>query len=234
MTPQPRLIVAEPHRPVRGIALVLHGGRSVSRGPVRTAQPAVLRMLPFVSSLRRAAGGDGLVVAQLRYRMRGWNGPEQSPVNDAEWALDQLASRFAGAPVALLGHSMGGRTAMYVAGHDGVRAVVGLAPWIEPGDPVTPLTGRRVLIVHGDLDRVTSPRASAAYARAAEPVARSVSFIKVSGDRHAMLRRPRVWQDLSTGFVRGVLFGTQPDGSGGGEQDEVLARALAGDAALVV
>lgn len=234
MTLEPRLIVHEPGTPVRGIAVVLHGGRSAGRGPVRVTQLAVLRMRPFVTSLRQRSDADGLVVVQFRFRLRGWNGAEQSPVVDAEWALSQLASRFPAAPVALVGHSMGGRAAMYVAGHENVRAVVGLAPWLEPGDPVTPLTGRRVLIAHGDLDRMTNPHRSAAYARAAEQVAESVSYVSVAGDRHAMLRRARVWQELSTGFVRGVLFGVPPAGTDNVEAANVLTRALAGQAALVV
>lgn len=234
MTSEPRLIVNEPTGPVLGIAVVLHGGRSDGRGRVRATQLPVLRMRPFVASLRRRSQVDGLVVAQVRYRMRGWNGAEQSPVADAEWALDELTRRFPDVPVALLGHSMGGRTAMYVAAHDNVRAVVGLAPWMESGDPVAPLAGRRVFIAHGELDRMTSPRASAAYARAAELVAESVSYVTVSGDRHAMLRRARLWQEMGTGFVRGVLFGTTPDATDYPAAADVVTRALAGQVAVVV
>ncbi len=95
------------------------------------------------SCRRCAATRDGLAVAQVRYRVRGWNGAERSPVADTSWALDELATRFPDVPVALVGHSMGGRAAIYAAGARRVRAVVGLAPWIEPGDPVAPLTGRR-------------------------------------------------------------------------------------------
>lgn len=226
--------MAEPKGPVHGIAVVLHGGRAKSRRPVRATQLAVLRMRPFVCSLRRDGGADGLLVAQVRYQVRGWNGDAQSPVADVQWALDQLTARFTGVPVALVGHSMGGRAAMYAAGHPGVRAVVGLAPWIETGDPVTPLAGRRVLIAHGALDRTTSPRSSADYARAAEGLAESMSYVRVQGGRHAMLRRARLWQDLSTGFVRGVLFGTAPSGTNDPALTNVLTRALAGQAALVV
>ena len=114
MTNQPKLLVADASGPVRGIAVVLHGGRSRSHLPVRATNLAVLRMRPFVSSLRRHSR-SGLVVAQVRYRVRGWNGAERSPVPDTLWALDQLAARFPDVPVALVGHSMGGRAAMYAA-----------------------------------------------------------------------------------------------------------------------
>jgi dienelactone hydrolase len=129
---------------------------------------------------------------------------------------------------------MGGRTAMYVAGHERVRAVVGLAPWIEPGDPVDGLAGRRVLIAHGDADRMTNPRASAGFARAAEPIAESMTFVSVAGEHHAMLKRPRLWHDLTTGFVLGVLFDRRPNGTKADETSNVLSKALAGQAALVV
>lgn len=234
VTPEPVLRVDAPSGPVRGVALVLHGGRSKGRTPVRANQLAVLRMLPFAKALRSAGAADGLAVARLRYVVRGWNGADQSPVPDSRWALDELATRFPGVPTALVGHSMGGRAALYVAGHPGVRAVVGLAPWIEAGDPVQQLAGRRLLILHGTRDRMTSAAASASYARAAETVAESVAFVSVTDERHAMLRRAPLWHDLAAGFVTGVLFGTRPEGTADEQVTNVLTKALAGQGSLVV
>lgn len=219
----PRLFVDEPREPARGVALVLHGGRSVSRAPVRPAQLAVLRMRVIAAALRRA--NAPLAVARLLFQVRGWNGMERSPLADAAWALDKLAARFPGTPVALVGHSMGARTAIHVAGHDAVRVVVGLAPWIEAGDPIAPLAGRRVLIAHGDLDRMTSPEASRRYAQEAARVAETVSYVKVAGDAHAMLRRPNVWTDLTVGFVLGTLLDAAPNGN---RIATVATRAVAG------
>ncbi|HEY2298573.1 MAG TPA: hypothetical protein VGH43_12645 [Jatrophihabitans sp.] len=230
---EPKLLLAPAGGPVRGIALVLHGGRSRSHLPVRAHQLAVLRMRPFVTALRRHARA-GLVVAQVRYRVRGWNGAERSPVPDTLWALDQLGVRFPDVPVALVGHSMGGRAAIYAAGHDSVRSVVGLAPWIEPGDPVRGVEGRRVLLVHGDSDRMTDPRATANFARSAEQVAESVTYVRVAGERHAMLRRAGVWHQLATGFVIGTLLGVPPNGSEPAEVTNVLTGALAGQPEFVV
>lgn len=244
-----RLRVSRPRRPVRGVALVLHGGRSDSITPARPWQLAVLRMRPFAWSLRRAGAADGLAVARLRYRVRGWNGAERSPVADAEQALAELARRFPGVPIALVGHSMGARTALYAAGHPAVRVVVGLAPWIEVGDlerTLPGLAGRRVLFAHGDLDRMTDPRSSAVYARRAAATAASFSYVTVTADKHAMLGRARLWHELATGFVLGALWGPSPAGTaatpGTKEETEVrpgdlartLAGALAGQAALVV
>jgi dienelactone hydrolase len=234
VTPEPVLTVATPDGQVRTIALLMHGGRSKGHGRVTARQLAVLRMLPFAVSLRRAGGAGGLAVARLRYRERGWNGELRSPVADAKWALDELGRRFGDLPVALVGHSMGGRTAFYAAGHPNVEAVVGLAPWLEPGDPVEQLAGRRVLIVHGSLDRMTSAAESAAYARRAASVARSVSYIGVKADAHAMLKRASVWHELATGFVTGVLLASSPAGTGDSPTANVLRKALAGEPSLVV
>jgi pimeloyl-ACP methyl ester carboxylesterase len=234
VTGTPALHVDEPRGPACGIALVLHGGREHSLDPVRSGQLAVVRMLPFAAALRRAGSPHGLVVARLRYAVRGWNGGVQSPVADARWALGRLDERFPGVPVALVGHSMGGRTALHVAAFPTVRSVVGLAPWIEETDPVAQLRGRRVLIVHGDRDRVTSPRRSAEYARAASAVAESVSYVAVRAEGHAMLRRAGVWHRLAAGFVTGVLCGAPVEGTAGGETTNVVGKALAGQAALVV
>lgn len=225
------LDVSLPPGDVTGIAVLLHGGRERSTAPVRGNQLAVLRMLPFARSLGAAGSRHGLAVARVRHGVRGWNGAQRSPVREARAALDRLAERFPDAPVALVGHSMGGRTALYVAGHDRVGAVVALAPWLEPGDPVDVLRGRRVLILHGPGDRITSAEASATYGRSAAAVAGSVSFVRVTGDGHAMLRRAAVWHRLTTGFVLGVLYGAE---FAGATAAPVIGRALAGEPALVV
>jgi alpha-beta hydrolase superfamily lysophospholipase len=233
VTGGPALSVAAPPS-VRGVALVLHGGRAVSELPVRANHLAVLRMVPFARALRAAGSEHGLAVARLRFAVRGWNGDVQAPVADARWALEHLAARFPGAPVAIVGHSMGGRTALHAADHSNVQAVVGVAPWIEPGDPVEQLTGRRVLLAHGSRDRVTSAAASAGYVQRAAAVAASAAYVSVSGDRHAMLRRATVWHELTAGFVIGVLFGRAVGRTTRDDTANVLVRALAGDGSLVV
>jgi alpha-beta hydrolase superfamily lysophospholipase len=172
-------------------------------------------------------------VAAVRYTARGWNGAAQSPVPDVRWALDQLADRFPDAPVALVGHSMGGRAAMYAADHPGVRAVLGLAPWIERGDPVAPLAGRRLLVIHGDGDRMTSPRRSADFARAAATVTAASGYICIRGERHAMLRRAGLWHELSTGWVLATMCGVPPVETVGDEAAKLLDKVLAGEATLV-
>jgi pimeloyl-ACP methyl ester carboxylesterase len=229
---EPALSVVAPDGQTRAVALVLHGGRERGTRPVRPTHLAVLRMTPFATSLLRAGLPHGLAVARVRYLMRGWNGPARSPVPDVEWALHRLRERFGAVPVALIGHSMGGRAAVYAAGDPSVRAVVGLAPWLEKDDPAEPAADRHVLVVHGDRDRITSARSAAAWTRRAAEVAASAGYVSVHGEGHAMLRRPRLWHALTTAYTLAVLCDVDPARSGAAAS--VVTQVLAGDASLVV
>lgn len=231
---EPRLTIAAPHGTVRAVALVLHGGRATSQAPVRRTNLAVVRMTPFASSLRRAGSDSGLAVARLRYVVRGWNGSAQSPVPDVRWGLDRIAERYPSVPVALVGHSMGGRAAIYSAAAPSVRAVVGLAPWIEPDDPVEPVAGRDLLVVHGDRDRITSAAQSAKWTERARAVAASAAYVSVAGERHAMLHRAALWHSMATAYVLATLLGVLPADTESAAGTDVIAKVLAGDASLVV
>jgi pimeloyl-ACP methyl ester carboxylesterase len=239
VSPKPHLDVITPPGKVAAVALVLHGGREVSTARARANQLAVLRMVPIARALAKAGRPHGLAVARLRFAVRGWNGELRSPVADAHWALEQLAERFPGAPVAVVGHSMGGRTAIAAADHPGVTTVVGLAPWIERGDPTDTVAGRRVLFAHGTRDRITDPRRSAWFVGEVAPITRAASYVAIEGEKHAMLGRPGVWNDLTSGYVLGALCDVPPTtmptrGSMGTQLTNVLVQALAGQAALVV
>lgn len=162
-------------------------------------------MLPFVTRLRDAGREHDLAVWLLRYRYRGWNAPAKDPVKDAEWAIEQAQQRHPGVPIVLVGHSMGGRAALRVAGHPAVIAVCGLAPWIEDGEPFEHLADRSVLIAHGNRDRITDPRQSYRFAVEAKTVTDQVCRFDVMHDGHAMLRRASEWHELTTRFVLGAL-----------------------------
>ena len=234
MSRDPHLQIAAPDGTVRAVALVLHGGRARSEEPVRPTHLTVVRMKPFATSLARAGADLGLAVARLRYVVRGWNGAARSPVADVQWALGRIAERFPSAPVALLGHSMGGRAAIYAAAAPTVRTVVGLAPWIEPDDPVDSVAGRAVLVVHGDRDRITSPVNSAAWVTRARAVAESAAYVSVSGERHAMLHRAGLWHSMATSYVLGTLLGVPPAETASTAGANVIAKVLAGDPSLIV
>ncbi|MBV1853023.1 alpha/beta hydrolase [Catellatospora tritici] len=189
----------------RGLVLILHGGTERSRWPDHRARLAYLRMLPFLRALPEDA-----LVWRLRYRYHGWNGSAADPVHDLQWALGQAAELRPELPVILVGHSMGARAALWGGGDPRVAAVCALAPWIEPGDPYEQLAGKQVLIAHGDRDWITDPAASRRYALAAEEAGARVTFLDVSGDGHAMLRRARHWNCLVGAFVTAVLDGDAP------------------------
>jgi pimeloyl-ACP methyl ester carboxylesterase len=190
--------------PVSAAVLVAHGGRSQSTALVTPYQPAVLRMIPLAAAIRRALPGDATVVNRPLYRLRGWNGELASPVADLTEALDQLGERFGPIPLVLVGHSMGARAAMRVAGHPQVTAIAGLAPWLPPGEPVEQLAGRRVLVAQATGDRITRPADTWAFAERAAAVT-TVATVEVRNSEHAMLRRAPAWNRIATEFVRLAL-----------------------------
>jgi pimeloyl-ACP methyl ester carboxylesterase len=203
--PNPHLDIQAPREP-QGVVLVLHGGQANSHSPTSPTQLAVLRARPFASRISRLAG-DKLAVARIRFTVRGWNDAEESPVHDARLALAQLSERFGDLPIALVGYSMGGRTAMRVAHHDQVTTVVGLAPWLVKGEPYGDLSGRNLLFIHGTHDRTTSWKGSRFIAAKLHAEGVNATFVQVNGEGHPMLRRPTLWHDLAAGYVVRHLTG---------------------------
>lgn len=125
-------------RPPSAAVLVLHGGRETGTEP----PPAGLlnlpgtRMRPFVRAVARAAreAGDDILVTQVRYAHRGWNGARADPFHDAVAALDALRDEAGEElPVVLLGHSMGARAALRAAGHPWCGASSGSPPGVRRG-----------------------------------------------------------------------------------------------------
>lgn len=205
-TAEPALRILPAATPeTRAVVLVLHGGRAVDTAAVRPTQLAYLRMLPFMRTVHDAVDRAGAAVWLLRNRVRGWNEPALDPVHDARWALAEVQRSHPRAGIVLLGHSMGARAALRVAGSDTVRAVCALAPWVERDDPVAQLAGRRVLIAHGTRDRVTPASTSAAYARKARIAGIKIERTTLRGSGHAMLCRHGQWTRYVRRFVGGAV-----------------------------
>ena len=190
----PALLTLAPRGTVRAVMLLAHGGRSKSVAAGSRLQPPAIRMYPFLLGLHREGRGRGIATCQLRYRVRGYN--EGDPVADVEWALDEIARRHGDVPVCLVGHSMGARSALRAAAAANVRAVVALAPWLPPGEPVAQLAERSLVIAHGRRDRVSDPAGSLEYALRARPVAERLCRFEIDRSGHAMLERFWVWQRL--------------------------------------
>lgn len=187
-----------------GAVLLLHGGSGRGDAMVSPTQLSVLRMIPIGHAVHRAGAGR-LAVLRLLNSARGW-GATQTPVDDAHWALDQVAGRFGnGLPVSLIGHSLGGRAALLAAGGVQVRSAVALNPYVYPTDEILYPGPRRILVVHGSQDRIASPQASAAVAQRLRRTA-DVGFVTVQSGKHAMLRRGRVFERLAAQFAAGTLL----------------------------
>ncbi len=194
----------------KGVVLVAHGGQASSTTPTSALQPAVLRMIPVAVAIRQALRGSGAVVQRPRFRVRGWNGAQASPVGDLNEALDAIAAEFGPVPVVLVGHSMGARAAVRAAGHPAVSAIAGLAPWLPPGEPAGQLAGRRVLLAHGTADSITSPAETWAFLEEARAVT-EVAAVELRDGDHPMLRRARLWHAIAAEFARAALGMTARD-----------------------
>ena len=203
--PTPALERRDPTGATRAVALVLPGGRATSLDPHLERHLTTARMRPIAGMLARRGRSAGLAAWLLRYRYRGWNDQQMSPLADVRWALDQVRSAHGEVPVVLVGHSMGGRAGLRMGGQPDVRGVVALAPWLPAGEPTEQLTDRCVVIAHGTLDRVTSPRASMDYAARAAAVTARCDYVAVPFDAHSMVLRARRWNAITWSAVSAML-----------------------------
>jgi pimeloyl-ACP methyl ester carboxylesterase len=152
-----------------------------------------------------------LAFGEVRFRIKSWRRLDMC-AEDALAAIGALA-----APQTLLiGFSMGGAVAIKAARHPSVSTVVGLAPWIPGRLDLATLDGRRLVVLHGGLDRylpgvpgVNPSNSRAGFERAR---ARGVegSYTLIPGAVHGLavrgpwgspvpLPRARRWAELIAG-----------------------------------
>lgn len=198
----------------RAVVLVLHGGRERSTRRNSWWALSVWWMVPFARTVQRAGDGD-VAIARVRYTVRGWNDEAASPLSDVRVVLDDVVARYPDVPVALVGHSMGGRVALRLMGDERVTSVVALAPWVAEDDVDARLyrahPGVRLLVVHGMSDRLTSSRASCALVRRLQADGIAASFVGLAREGHAMIRRRRTWDRLLAAHLRVTLLGEPLD-----------------------
>jgi dienelactone hydrolase len=90
----------------------------------------------------------GLRFGEVRYRVKSWKRLDMC-IEDTRAAIDRLD----GERTLLVGFSMGGAVAIAAADETRVEEVVGLAPWLPARLDVSGLRGKRLVVVHGSLDR---------------------------------------------------------------------------------
>ncbi|WP_354638484.1 alpha/beta hydrolase [Kitasatospora camelliae] len=185
--------------------LVLHGGQENGERPPGPVNLPGLRMRGFVRAVQRGTSGAEVAIGTVRYRCRGWNGDRADAARDTLAALADLAEELGPVPTVLVGHSMGGRAALRAAGHPCVTGVVALAPWCPREEPYEHLAGRRVLMLHGDRDRVTDPADTDLFAARARSGGALVAGYRVAGSGHALLRRAGDWHRTTAVLTAGLL-----------------------------
>ena len=188
----------------RAVLLVLHGGKDRSRDRVTGRSLSWQRGAALARVLAAQVHDESVAVRELRYRTVGWNGGADK-IADARWALARVREELGELPIALVGHSMGGRTACHVADDPLVRGVVALAPWLPPGEPVEALAGRELHAAHGRRDRITRARDTRAYVDRASAVTSEASFTDMGDRGHYLLRGVRAWNAFTLDRVRRIL-----------------------------
>jgi dienelactone hydrolase len=127
--------------PAQLAVVCVNGGQSA---PVPGTWSATLEWL--VAHL--APRFPGLVFAEVKYRVKSWT--------RLDWCEEDARAAVAAVGALrtlLVGFSMGGAVAVRSADAPGVDAVLGLAPWLPERLELSRLRGRRLDVLHGQLDR---------------------------------------------------------------------------------
>jgi len=180
----------------RGLVLMLHGGADKGLDAIDERSLSWRRSRWMMHEIHGDLHRAGLDVWLLRYKVKGWNeghAPVPSPVPDARWALDEVRREHGSLPVVLLGHSMGGRTAVAVADDPDVVGVVAVAPWLPKDEPVESLAAKHLACAHGRSDKITFAKATARFVHRAAEVAASAEMVDMGRVGHYMLRRRTAW-----------------------------------------
>lgn len=158
----------------------------------------------FAPSISMRSGGR-IQVIRLRHPDRDWPQLFRGALGDTAELLGQIKQTAPQARIGLVGHSNGGRVALRLSSDARVDAVAALAPWIVRGDRILPRPGQPVLLMHGDYDRVTDPKATRALAERLRQ--RDVLVdIETLADTHALMLRSWHWHRRVARFLREHLL----------------------------
>ena len=209
---RPRLVHSRVRRP-EAIALLLHGGDDEGLDPMRTYGVATWPLIPLTARIERWTHRR-VAAYRLVNSTTGWNEPARSPLADLEWALVRIGELHPDLPVALVGHSMGGRVAFSFATDPRVTSVVGLAPWLADAFAGRDFARTPLFVVHGRQDTVTDNDAAADLVRRVKDAGGDATFLSVVG-WHALLWRPAAWQRPVVRFLVRTLLGHDARPAGG-------------------
>lgn len=184
--------------------VVLHGGPEKGFTATAPFSPPYVRMIPFARRIRTLSR-DRIGVVRVRHTQTGWNGAERTTLGQVRWTLGDITARVPHLPIGLLGHSLGGRTALAAAGHTDVRSVVALAPWVTEHDGVDHLLDRDVLVLQGARDRECPPEEARAFVERLRAAGGRVRYEELPGG-HGMLREAGRWHELAARHLVNTLL----------------------------
>lgn len=187
----------------RALALILHGGRSVTQQPRRHLDVSYLRMLPFAPAVWRASRGR-IAPVLVHNRHGGWIASSGSGVEQVRELVRRLSEEH-DRPVVLLGHSSGGWAALRAGGEDDVIGSAALAPWVGEREPVHHLQDKVVRVIHGEADTVCSPQRARELVERLQAQGGDATYREVPGGGHALLDRPWRWHQLAARAVVEVV-----------------------------
>lgn len=160
------------HGPADAEALVLLVGGGTGHSAPGKWSSSMTWLAPRV----RRAVGPGVRLGQVRYVDTSWNRLDLG-IADVRAAIDhELARERPPKQIVLLALSMGGATCMANVGVPGVVGLVAMAPWFPPQLPIAGIAGKRLHVVHGQLDNALPyvPGTSLEQSRAAVAAAREL------------------------------------------------------------
>lgn len=187
-------------RNVEAVVVLLHGASVGRSGSTSWLAPAPLRMSAFVEPIRRRSRRR-IGVLRLRHPDRDWREVYRGAHADTARLLQRLERERPELPIALVGHSNGGRVALRLASDHRVSAVVALAPWITPYDRIAPRREVPILMMHGERDTITSPELTRKTALSLQERGFPVEHETVRGDNHALLTRAAYWHRRTADFL---------------------------------